>query len=77
MPTTLERREQRSKGTIRVVGIHDDDGLFDQAFWKTIPPAERLELVWGMVVEFLEWRGLDGDKSRLQRSVFRVERRGG
>ena len=70
----MNRREQRNKGMMRVVGLHDDDGAFDREFWKRVPPAERLELVWGMTLEFLEWRGLNGGQSRLQRSVCRVER---
>ena len=68
----MSRREQRSKGMMRVVGLHDDDGSFDRAFWQTIPREERLELVWDMTLEYLEW--LNGGQSGLQRSVCRVER---
>lgn len=29
----MDRREERRKGTMRVVGLHDDDGSFDREFW--------------------------------------------
>lgn len=71
----MSRREERTRGMMRVVALHDDDGSFDREFWATIPAQRRLELVWDMVLEYLGWRGLDGDQSRLQRSVCRIERR--
>ena len=70
----MSRREERQRGSARLVPLHADDGSFDREFWATVPPAARLELVWDMVLEFLSWRGLDGDQSRLQRSVCRIER---
>ncbi len=71
----MDRREQRRRGMARLVGLHDDDGAFDRAFWQTIPPHERLALVWELVLESDAWRGSDGSESRLQRSVCRLERR--
>ena len=71
----MDRREERSKGMMRVVGLHEDDGAFDREFWRTIPPSKRLELVWDMVLEYLEWRGLNAGEPRLQRSVCRIEQR--
>jgi len=73
----MDRREQRSRGMTRLVKLHDDDGAFDQAFWRTIPPQERLEMMWDLVLESRAWRGLDGSEPRLQRSVCRIERRRG
>ena len=74
---TMDRREERSRGMARIVGLHEDDGAFDRTFWQTVSPQERLELVWDMVIESRAWRGLDGSEPRLQRSVCRLERRGG
>lgn len=70
----MDRREERLAGTARLIHLHEDNGSFDREFWATVPPAARLELVWDMVLEYLSWRGLDGDQPRLQRSVCRVER---
>lgn len=74
--TTLSRRdERRSKGVIRVVRLEDDDGSFDREFWRNIEPAQRLELVWDMVEEYLSWQENHERQSGLQRSVCRIERR--
>ena len=75
--TVGERREERMRGTSRLIRLHEDEGAFDRAFWRSIPPARRLEMVWDMVVESVAWRGSDGSQSRLQRSIFRIERRRG
>jgi len=71
----MDRRAQRMQGMARVVNLHEDDGTFDREFWQTVPPHERLALVWDMVVETQVWRGTDGSEPRLQRSVCRIERR--
>lgn len=42
--------------------------------WAAISPAERLQLVWEMVLEHMAWRNPDAPEPRLQRSVCRVER---
>ena len=74
--TPGDRRAQRLRGSVRLVR-GPDDGAFDRAFWSEVPPAERVELVWDMVLESAALRGtLDGEP-RLQRSVCRLERRGG
>jgi hypothetical protein len=57
------------------VRLHEDDGEFDRAFWRDIPPARRLELAWELVLEYLAWRSPDAGEPGLQRSVCRVERR--
>jgi hypothetical protein len=72
----MDRREERRLGVSRVTRQGQDDGSFDRVFWRAIPPAQRLEMVWDMVLESLAWRGDDGGEPRLQRSVCRVERRG-
>jgi hypothetical protein len=71
----MDRKDARRQGTARVVGLHDDDGSFDGTFWRRIPPAERLEMVWSMALEAGQWKGERGGQPRLQRSVCRVERR--
>ena len=72
----MSHRERRSRGMVRVVGLHDDDGSFDREFWRGVPPRERLELVWAMALEALEWGGQGAGQHRLQRSVCRIERGG-
>ena len=72
------RRERRRIGQCRLIRIEDDDGSFDREFWSRVPPSERMAMVWDMVLEEMERRGeLNGVEPRLQRSVCRVERRGG
>jgi hypothetical protein len=70
----VDRRDQARAGLSRVGTLHGDDGSFDREFWKRIPPAERMALVWDMALEAQEWRGQGGGQSRLQRSVCRLER---
>ncbi len=70
----MDRREERGAGVSRIVTLHGDDGAFDRAFWGRFSPAERLALVWDMVLEAQELRGERGGQSRLQRSVCRLER---
>ena len=52
-----------------------DDGSFDLEFWERIGAEGRFAAAWEMVCEAAAIRGKDGDQSRLQRSVLRVERR--
>jgi hypothetical protein len=70
----VSRQEERERGSARLVRLHEDDGSFDREFWAKIPSVRRLELVWDMALEFMSWRGIDGDQSRLQRSICRLER---
>jgi hypothetical protein len=63
-------------GTSRIVRLHEDDGAFDRDMRLRSSPAERLEEVWGLVLEYLAWRSPDAGEPRLQRSVCRLERRG-
>ena len=71
----MSRREERKKAVTNIVGLHDD-GSFDRAFWQTVPPVQRLEMVWDMVLEYQEWQKPNGGQPRLQRPVCRIERRG-
>jgi hypothetical protein len=72
----VDALERRSRSVARIVALHGDDGSFDRAFWASIVPARRLELLWEMTLEYCAWQGDDAGQSRLQRSVCRVERRG-
>jgi len=73
----MDARARRARGSSRLVTLHGDDGGFDREFWSSVPPAERLAAVWDLVLEDLAWRNPDGTEPRLQRSVCRIERRGG
>jgi hypothetical protein len=72
---SVDRRTERLGGSSRLLR-QPDDGAFDRQFWRQVPPARRIELVWDMVVEWLAWRGGTDGEPRLQRSVCRLERRG-
>jgi hypothetical protein len=70
----MQAHERRRLGTARLIGLHDDDGAFDRAFWSAVPAHERLETLWDMTLEYLALQGQRGDQPRLQRSVCSVER---
>jgi hypothetical protein len=75
----MNDRQRREQGTSRVLRASEsDDGAFDREFWARVPLADRLAMVWDLVLEYLEWQGqLPGGEPRLQRSVCRIERRPG
>jgi hypothetical protein len=47
----------------------------DAAFWRQIPPAERVLLAWRLSVEQWQLLGRQPDEPGLCRSVARVHRR--
>jgi hypothetical protein len=73
--TVMDRREERLRGKARLSRQGEDDGSFDREFWSGVPAAQRLELVWDMVLEFLASQGDDNSEPRLQKSVCHLERR--
>jgi hypothetical protein len=72
----VTRREQRANATVRIVRLHEDDGRFDREFWRAVPASERLEAVWGLVLDYLSIHEPHAGEPRLRRSVCRVERSG-
>ncbi|MEP7121887.1 MAG: hypothetical protein ABJE95_13285 [Byssovorax sp.] len=70
-------RRRRGMATTRVIRLADDDGALDRNQWRGSTMAERIAAVWELTLEGLAWSQRDGDEPRLQRSVCRVERRGG
>jgi hypothetical protein len=62
--------------TVSVTRLHAGDASFDREFWGAIPPGSRVAALWEMVEEWADWRGIDRDELRLQRSAGRVERHG-
>ncbi|OGG46489.1 MAG: hypothetical protein A3F84_21420 [Candidatus Handelsmanbacteria bacterium RIFCSPLOWO2_12_FULL_64_10] len=74
----MDRRMERSQGTMRVVHLHEDDGSFDREFWATIPPERRLEMMWDMVLEYCAWlesMAINSDFRDLFSSLSRFEAR--
>jgi hypothetical protein len=72
----MDARDARAGATSRIIRLHDDDGAFDRAFWSRVPASQRLEMTWELALEYLAWRSPDAGEPRLQRSVYRLERRG-
>jgi hypothetical protein len=70
----IDRRAERQTGSARVLR-GADDGAFDRQFWQSVPPHERLAMVWDMVLESFALKGLPDTEPRLQRSVCRIQRR--
>ena len=64
----MDRRDEREDGQSRIVGLHDDDGSFDRRFWEEQGPTRRLEAVWELTLQYLEFHPEAGE-SRL-REVF-------
>jgi hypothetical protein len=60
--------------TLRRLELGELADRFDREEWANVPPAERLERVWQMVLEYQAWRNPGEPEQRLQRSVCRVER---
>jgi hypothetical protein len=63
------RRRARANAWTNVTSVSSNDTSFDDAFWHSISPSERMELTWEMFLEGCRWQGLDGSKLRLQRSI--------
>ena len=61
--------------SLRLSRQSQDERAFDDAFWRELGPAARLEALWDMVLEAELWQGRSGDQPRLQRSLLRIERR--
>ena len=59
--------------TGRLVRMGEDERAFDEAFWRSIPPHQRVELLWDMVLDALAVKGIQGEP-RLQRSVGCIQR---
>jgi hypothetical protein len=68
------RREQRARTiTGRLSRIGADEQAFEDAFWRSIPPHQRVEMLWDMVLDALALKGIDVEP-RLQRSVGSIRR---
>ena len=61
----------------RLIRRDEDDGSFDREFWEGVDAETRFAAMWEMVKEVDRFRGKDGHQPRLQRSVHRLQRRGG
>ena len=60
------RRETWSGG---VAESHEELGRIDGEQWKQLSGAQRLAVVWSLVVDGMTLQGNDGSSLRLQRSV--------
>jgi hypothetical protein len=63
----------RREVTGRLSQIGPDERAFDDAFWRSIPPHQRVEALWDMVLESLAVKGIHVEP-RLQRSVGSIRR---
>ena len=69
------RRARRSGAQTHVSRVSLNDVSFDNAFWRSVPASERMQLTWDLFLEGCRWQGIDGSKLRLQRSAARLQRR--
>jgi hypothetical protein len=59
----------------RLVRAGEDPDAFDREFWRGMTGEQRVEALWGMVLDMLAIKGqLGDDEPRLQRSVGRILR---
>jgi hypothetical protein len=67
--------DRRTRATDRRFASHADADAADIAYWRMIPPEERIRQVWTLTLA--QWRlaGPPDDAPRLCRSVERVHRR--
>ena len=70
-PQGDDRRERVITG--RVVRMGEAEREFDDAFWRAIPPHQRVEMLWDMVLDAMAVKGIHGEP-RLQRSVGSIRR---
>lgn len=76
--TPEERAEwRRTHWKARKIHLHDDQDEFDREAIADMSPEERMALSWELTKTTFLMRGIDGASVRLDRSVARVERRGG
>ncbi len=73
----MDDRERRGQATTRLIRMDEDDGALDRAAWHGSTMEERIAAVWELTLECLAWSDPDAGEPRLQRSVCRLERRGG
>lgn len=59
--------------TGRLARMGEDERAFDDAFWRAIPPHERVEMLWDMVLDALAVKGINVEP-RLDKSVGCVRR---
>jgi hypothetical protein len=45
----VSARERRAKAVTKLIPLHEDEGSFDRAFWRSIPAERRLEMLWDMI----------------------------
>jgi len=60
--------------TGRLVRPGADRQAFDLEFWRSMTGEQRVEALWGMVLDAIAVKGGDPDDARLQRSVGRIHR---
>lgn len=60
--------------TGKLVRMGEDEREFDDAFWRGIPPDQRVEMLWDMVLDALAVKGATNGEPRLQRSVGVIRR---
>ena len=74
VPREEREMSNRKIRMARLCKIAEQDRSFDREFWSKVGAEVRFAAAWEMVAEYMAIRGADGSKSRLQRSVARIER---
>jgi hypothetical protein len=65
--------DQTTRGQIwsRKLGVEQDDGEFDLAFWQAQNAEARFSAAWEMVETAWKMKGRPADELRLQRTACR------
>ena len=66
--------ERRKQGTSHISRLHEPD-LCDLDPFADSTPQARMEALWDLTLEYLNWIRPNEREPRLQRSVCHVERR--
>lgn len=77
MAKKIAKRKAAGKRRVvmaRVIKLGEDDGSFDDAFWRRVGPEGRQEAMWQLVLDYWKMKGRDPRELRLDRSVVVVKR---
>jgi hypothetical protein len=80
MVVSMETLKRREISVTRIVPLHREhcaSRASEANEWAQYSMEERIAAVWEITLASLAWGSSDAGEPRLQRSVCRIERRGG
>ena len=59
----------------RVFRSFEEEERAERAYWKSLSPAERMDMMWQLTIDAWAFTGSRAAESRLPRHVVRIHRR--